>query len=479
MRIKKILSAVLTAGVMLSFIPSTSLADSNGWIQDGNDWKYYTTEDGFVKENWKQVDGIWYYFNADGIMLSGIENYRIHGKYYSFSANGACKNPLGMRAPKNGWFRECVEQVVNSDSSKYFYRDKLIREYRYYWHYFENGKDNSGWRTINGKTYYFQEGGWMLTGSQYNVIADGDYYWFTDNGYLITGWIKDSDAWYYAGSDGKLIKDQWLELDGKWYYFTSNYRLVTNVSKFVINGRVYSFDHNGVCQNPDAARTNEAYHGWYMEVDEYNRYNWRYYDEDGKKCDYWKKIGNSWYYFDTDGSMFSDCFTHINGADYYFKPSGEMLTGWYHFTGEGISDFWCYATPTGDLCYNEWCQINGKWYYFVDEKMLADVENVTINGVEYSFDKDGACLNPYAKAQKITGWYKRYTGNIGNEYAWYYYDSNGAEYKDKWLNWYGTWYYFGSDGQMVCSDTSRITDKYYDFDYKGVCLNPFNGRDTK
>ena len=131
MRIKKILSAVMTAGVMLSFIPSTSLADSNGWIQDGNDWKYYTTEDGFVKENWKLVDGTWYYFNADGIMLSGIENYRIHGKYYSFSANGACKNPLGMRAPKNGWFRECVEQVVNSDSSKYFYSDKLIREYRF------------------------------------------------------------------------------------------------------------------------------------------------------------------------------------------------------------------------------------------------------------------------------------------------------------------------------------------------------------
>ena len=40
----------------------------NGWQKDNNNWRYY--EDNKPVLNWKQIAGVWYYFNQDGIMLS-------------------------------------------------------------------------------------------------------------------------------------------------------------------------------------------------------------------------------------------------------------------------------------------------------------------------------------------------------------------------------------------------------------------------
>ena len=498
MGLKKIIAAAMTAGIMLSFIPANTLADSTGWVKDGDNWKYYTYEDGFIRDDWKSVDGSWYYFNHDGIMLAGIENIKIGSRYYSFSDNGACKNPSGMKMRLTGWFRECDLTYYKIMDGKYNIGYRTVGKYTYYWTYRENGTAYEGWKTINGKTYYFlKNGGHMLTGRQYYVCENGNYffvdpynatnyigreeaiYYFSDSGSMMTGWIKDGKNWYYAGSDGKLLKSQWLDLNGKWYYFDDQYCLVTNVDKFVIKGIVYSFDHNGVCKNPDAVKSSEPYHGWYKMADSYGRYEWFYYDENGKKAYDWKKIGNSWYCFSRyDGSLYADLLSISKDyTAYYFKPSGEMLTGWYHVVND-VYDYWCYADATGKVCYDQWRQINGKWYYFARGRMLADVENYTINGIDYSFDASGACLNPYAKAQTITGWHKRFVDQDGRDYAWYYYDAQGNEYTEKWLNWNGTWYYFDSQGEMVQSKLIRLDGKFYDFDCNGVCLNPYNGRDT-
>lgn len=72
MSIKKIFAAAMTAGVMLSFIPMTSLADSTGWYHDVPGWRYYTLEDGFVSNTWKKIDGKWYFFNHWEYMIAGI-----------------------------------------------------------------------------------------------------------------------------------------------------------------------------------------------------------------------------------------------------------------------------------------------------------------------------------------------------------------------------------------------------------------------
>lgn len=57
--------------------------DKNGWIKNGNDWRYY--EQGApVKSAWRKITGKagthWYYFGADGVMLTGRQ--RVKGKDY-------------------------------------------------------------------------------------------------------------------------------------------------------------------------------------------------------------------------------------------------------------------------------------------------------------------------------------------------------------------------------------------------------------
>lgn len=57
--------------------------DKNGWIKTGNDWRYY--EQGTpVKSAWRKITGKsgthWYYFGADGVMLTGRQ--RVKGKDY-------------------------------------------------------------------------------------------------------------------------------------------------------------------------------------------------------------------------------------------------------------------------------------------------------------------------------------------------------------------------------------------------------------
>jgi len=59
----------------------------------------------------------------------------------------------------------------------------------------------TGWNTINGKWYYFD-----------------------NNGYMKTGWLKDGNDWYFLDSDGSMKSDCYV--DG--YYLSSSGKLSSN-----------------------------------------------------------------------------------------------------------------------------------------------------------------------------------------------------------------------------------------------------------
>jgi len=58
-----------------------------GWtmLPDGT-WKYRITKTSFAKNQWLRVNGKWYYFGADSVMLTGWQN--IAGKYFYFNKSG-------------------------------------------------------------------------------------------------------------------------------------------------------------------------------------------------------------------------------------------------------------------------------------------------------------------------------------------------------------------------------------------------------
>lgn len=117
---KKILALLL--GVLFLF---GAMPVSAGWEQC---WRY--TENGApVRNEWRQLDGEWFYFNGDGIMHTG-------------------------------W--------VSSGG-------------KWYW-CGEDGKMATGWIELADGTYYLTESGAMVTGTQ---VIDGKEYRFSDSGRLI------------------------------------------------------------------------------------------------------------------------------------------------------------------------------------------------------------------------------------------------------------------------------------------------------
>ena len=126
----------------------------------------FVMPDGTLAVNtWKQVGGIWYYFNAEGNRTRGWFQYG--GKWYYFDGNGYMKT---------GW--------VNTGNGTWYYLNP-------------DGDMKTGWlNTGNGKWYYLN--------------PDGD---------MKTGWLYDKNIWYYLNNDGSMAvncsQDGWyLGADG-------------------------------------------------------------------------------------------------------------------------------------------------------------------------------------------------------------------------------------------------------------------------
>ncbi|ANU48243.1 hypothetical protein ADH76_11605 [Enterocloster clostridioformis] len=146
-----------------------------GWEKQTNgEWKYINESGAYIKGDWKQYKGKWYYLNTDEYMLTNWN--KISGK----------------------------------------------------WYYFKPGQENGymvlGWRKIEGKWYYFKpedEAGYMVLG--WRKIEDKWYYFEKESeaGYMVLGWKQIDGKLYYFDEEGEAgyMVLGWKEIDGKLYYF--------------------------------------------------------------------------------------------------------------------------------------------------------------------------------------------------------------------------------------------------------------------
>ena len=114
---------------------------------------------------------------------------------------------------------------------------------RWWYKHADGTYTKNNWEQIDGKWYYFDANGWMLTGWQ---KINGYWYYFRpgDSGWMVTGWYKVGVNWYYLGTDGKM-RTGWQKLDGYWYYFNpgDSGRMIVGWKE--IDGDWYYFESDG------------------------------------------------------------------------------------------------------------------------------------------------------------------------------------------------------------------------------------------
>lgn len=197
----------------------------------------------------------------------------------------------------------------------------------------ENVKLEPGWNLIDGKKYYADANGKIMTG--WVKYENSWYYLQTEKecpetpGAMKTGWLLYNNKWYYldASENGKMVDGKWKLIDGKWYHFYSGGVMETGWTGQT--GAWYHLNENGYMET-----------GWFKQNN-----NWYYLDpERGGKmvASEWMLIDGRWYHFYGGGGMETG-WTKQNGNWYHLNANGAMETGWII-----MNDDWYYLYPAGN-----------------------------------------------------------------------------------------------------------------------------------
>ena len=282
----------------------------------------------------------------------------------------------------------------------YFYSDHTLctgfHKINGYYFYFdeETGKKATGWKTIDGKRYYFG-----LTGAA-AVEEDGDKkYTFSNEGVLADGIVKIDAEWKFKKEDGSWAKSEFVTSKGNIYYIGEDEAALTGWH--TIEDKLYHFDNDGKLSKGLFSDDSGLY---YIDKNGAQKDKWvtagdktYYFDGDGKAVSGWREIDGTEFYFDSDHVLQNE-WTTIAGKK-YFLQNGVALRGpvyiddkYYNFGEDGyLKSGW--VSWRGQKFYNNkngtvvtgWKKIGGKRYYFNDYGMM--LINTTVDG--YNIDNDG------------------------------------------------------------------------------------------
>lgn len=368
-RSAKIIAMGMVMGMFAVSVPQVDAADMNVGtvgskveVQKSEEISLYEDSE-MMQGQWIKSGNKWWFRFEDGTYPKDVMMEDEKGHVFAFDKDGWMVT---------GWYR--YKDVFEID-------DEVFDA----WYYFDtNGYMTTGWKKINNVWYYFdKDEGWMYFWDVYEI--DGARYYFQKSGAMATGWSYDAsyEEWFYANSAGKLLNG-WQYISGSWYYLDKADYFMYSDGIWEIetnNGtQLYAFDKNG-----------RMIKGWYHQVWNDGTSDWFYFDTDGTPYDGWKSIGGKWYYMD-EGVMYSDVIAVINGANYAFKASGEMITGWHmeKYADNSGADWWYFdANGKG---HDGWVTSQGKWYWTDGGYMNVEKYHITDNGKLSEFDGNGVWI---------------------------------------------------------------------------------------
>ena len=407
MRKQTKLVAVLSAAALLAIGASMTSFAAQGWQEENGSWYYYDNNGDAVESEWKKSGNNWFWLGEDGAMVTDalVEDGNNH---YYVNANGAMVT--------NSW--------VAVEPGEDDYEDNAPD---HYWYYFgANGrayKASNGLvkKTINGKTYAFDENGKMLYGfvdEQGNKLEDEEpfkeavyYFGSSDDGAMLKGWLEYTD-----GSD----ETDYENLDVMWFYFGSNGKKVaattSEYKEKVVNGQKYAFDEYGVMSSEftdtslasgATATKSDSYKYFSDQYDGHLKKNtWVYAIPDEEYSatygieDY--DNGTSrWFYANASGKLTRDQKKKINGKYYVFDEAGRMKTGLVIVNGTDFVGTIDADETEGSYFKNPQLALGGNLYYFGDNEetdgSMKTGKSVKIDLADdtytFGFEKSGKAMD--------------------------------------------------------------------------------------
>ena len=245
------------------------------------------------------------------------------------------------------------------------------------------------------------------------------------------GWVKTGNAWYFYNQNGALTRNAWA---GN-YWLGADGKMVTNA--WVDNGRYY-VDANGAwvkgAQKPAVAQKQ----GWVQSGGA-----WYYYYQGNVVVNAW--VGNYW--LGADGRMATSSW--VDNGRYYVGSNGEWVRnaqkpeekkqGWVK-----DSNTWYYYNTDGTLARNKWA---GNYWLGADGRMST---NSWVDNGRYYVGSNGEWVrNAQKPEEKKQGWIKESN-------TWYYYNTDGTLARNKWV---GN-YWLGADGRMA-TNSWVDNNRYY------------------
>ncbi len=370
----------------------TEFTAKNQFVRDDNwNWYYYDA-DGKLLTGRQTIDGVQLYFDANGKQAKGTLIDIDGDTYYFDKDSGAMWTNRSLTL--NGMTYEIDDQGrVTSSLRNTFVQDKDGD-----WTYLKDkGQVATGWQTIDGVQLYFDGTGKQIKGER--TLIDGKYYYFDKNsGELLRNAFHSFSSSYklYFGNDGAQVFG-WYTLDGHRVYFKED-GIQAKDKVLSIDGNYYYFNQDGQLLVNGSAK---SYNGLYLA------------DSEGKLLSGWREIDSKTYYLDLSNQYrYINTTETIDGKTYLFGSYGELLRNetksGYVSDENGIVRTGFYRTDKGYLCYLEprviefyqptWKEIDGKLYHFEKSTSLRKylygspiTTNATLekDGKTYIIDENG------------------------------------------------------------------------------------------
>ena len=345
--------------------------------------------------------------------------------------------------------------------------------------------------TYNGKQYYFNDKGYLVTGEQ---AIDGSNYFFLPNGVMFTdGVIKNAKGQSLVyGKSGKLTTQTgWKEVtvkddsgkEEKFYqYFFKGGIMATGLTE--VEGKEKYFYDNGYQAKGIFIHTKDGHLMFFCGDSGERKYsgffeqdgNWYYANDKGYVATGFTKVGKQNLYFNEKGVQVKNRFFQVGDATYYANNEGDVLRGAQTINGDEL-----YFDESGKQVKGEF--VNNpdgttSYYDAITGVKLVDT-SLVVNGQTFNIDAKGVVTKAHTPGFYTTGdnnWFyadshgRNVTGAqiINGQHL--YFDANGRQVKGGFvMNTDGSrsFYHWNTGDKLVSTFFTTGHDRWYYADDKG------------